>query len=115
MARKVSETLVDDIDGGKAAETVKFGIDGIDYEIDLSKKNADRLRSSLVSYVSASRKLVRTTGRGGRRSRTVVQRRIDVAADPRAVRAWAKSNKIAVPDRGRIPGTVLEAYRAAGH
>lgn len=114
MARKVSETLVDDIDGGKAAETVKFGIDGIDYEIDLSKKNADKLRSSLVSYVSASRKLVRTSGRG-RRPRTVVQRRVDVAADPRAVRAWAKSNKIAVPDRGRIPGTVLEAYRAAGH
>jgi hypothetical protein len=115
MAKKVSETLVDDIDGGKAAETVKFGIDGIDYEIDLSKRNADKLRTALGGYASAGRKLVRTTARGGRRSRTVVQRRVDVAADPRAVRAWAKSNKIAVPDRGRIPGSVLESYRAAGH
>ncbi len=114
MAKKVSETLVDDIDGGKAAETVKFGIDGIEYEIDLSKKNADRLRGTFGNYVAVSRKLVRTTGRG-RRPRTVVQRRVNVAADPRAVRAWAKANKIAVPDRGRIPGALLESYHAAGH
>jgi len=113
MAQKISYNLVDDIDGGKAVETVTFGIDDQTFEIDLGKRNADRLRATLSPYVDAGRRMVKTTGRG--RSRLVVQRRVDVAADPRAVRAWARSNKVAVPERGRIPASVIEQYRAAGH
>src|SRR5664279_2887522 len=113
MAQKVSVNLVDDIDGGKAVETISFGIDGVDYEIDLGKRNADRLRAAMADYIGSGRKLIRTRGRG--RPRTVVQRRVEVAADPRAVRAWAKANRVPVPERGRIPAAVLERYRAAGH
>jgi hypothetical protein len=113
MAQRVSVNLVDDIDGGNAVETIRFGLDGVEYEIDLGKRNADRLRAAMVAYIEGGRRLVRTTGRG--RGRTVVQRRIEVAADPRAVRAWAKANKVAVPERGRIPAAVLEQYKAAGH
>ncbi len=83
------------------------------YEIDLGKRNADRLRAAMAAYIEGGRRLVRTTGRG--RGRTVVQRRVEVAADPRAVRAWAKANRVAIPDRGRIPLAVIERYRAAGH
>jgi hypothetical protein len=113
MAQRVSVNLVDDIDGGSAVETVHFALDGVAYEIDLGKRNAERLRNAMSAYVDSGRRLVKTTGRG--RSRTVVQRRVEVAADPRAVRAWAKANRVAVPDRGRIPTAVLERYRAAGH
>lgn len=113
MAQRVSYNLVDDIDGGKAAETVAFGIDDQTYEIDLNKRNADRLRATLAPYVEAGRLMVKTKGRG--RSRLVVQRRVDVAADPRAVRAWARANRIPVPERGRIPASVTEQYHAAGH
>jgi hypothetical protein len=113
MAQRVSVNLVDDIDGGSAVETIYFSLDGVNYEIDLGRRNADRLRAAMAAYSEAGRRLVRTTGRG--RGRTVVQRRVEVAADPRAVRAWAKANKVAVPDRGRIPQAVLERYRAAGH
>ena len=113
MAQKISYNLVDDIDGGKAVETVTFGIDDQTFEIDLGKRNADRLRATLSPYVDAGRRMVKTAGRG--RPRLVVQRRVDVAADPRAVRAWARSNKVAVPERGRIPASVIEQYRAAGH
>jgi hypothetical protein len=113
MARRVSYNLVDDIDGGKAAETVTFGIDDQTYEIDLNKRNADRLRAALAPYVEAGRRMIKTKGRG--RSRLVVQRRVDVAADPRAVRAWARANRISVPERGRIPASVTEQYHAAGH
>jgi len=113
MVLKVSRNLVDDIDGGKAVETVTFGLDDQTYEIDLGKRNADRLRATFAPYLSAGRRLVKTTGRG--RSRLVVQRRIDVPADPRAVRAWARANRIAVPERGRIPAAITEQYRAAGH
>jgi hypothetical protein len=113
MAQRVSVNLVDDIDGGSAVETIHFALDGIDYEIDLGRRNAERLRAAMTTHIGAGRRLVKTTGRG--RSRTVVQRRVEVAADPRAVRAWAKANRVAVPDRGRIPLAVLERYRAAGH
>ncbi|HEY8729622.1 MAG TPA: Lsr2 family protein [Acidothermaceae bacterium] len=113
MAQRVSVDLVDDIDGGRAVETLRFAIDGSEYEIDLGKRNADRLRAAMAVYIESGRRLVRTTGRG--RGRTVVQRRVEVAADPRAVRAWAKANRVAIPDRGRIPLAVIEQYRAAGH
>jgi hypothetical protein len=113
MAQRVSVDLVDDIDGGRAVETLRFAIDGTEYEIDLGKRNADRLRAAMATYIESGRRLVRTTGRG--RGRTVVQRRVEVAADPRAVRAWAKANRVALPDRGRIPLAVIEQYRAAGH
>ena len=113
MAQRVSVDLVDDIDGGRAVETLRFAIDGTEYEIDLGKRNADRLRAAMATYIESGRRLVRTTGRGA--GRTVVQRRVEVAADPRAVRAWAKANRVALPDRGRIPLAVIEQYRAAGH
>jgi hypothetical protein len=114
MTQKISYDLVDDIDGGSAVETLTFGIDGQTYEIDLGKRNADRLRATLSPYVAAGRRMVKTTGRRGR-PRLVVQRHIEVGADPRAVRAWAKANRIDVPDRGRIPTAVIDQYHAAGH
>lgn len=113
MAQKISYNLVDDIDGGKAVETIAFGLDGQTYEIDLGKRNADRLRATFWPYIQAGRRLVKTKGPG--RSRLVVQRRVDVGADPRAVRAWARANRITVPERGRIPASIIEQYRAAGH
>lgn len=63
MAKKVTVTLVDDFDGsGAADETVEFGLDGVTYEIDLSTKNATKLRGDLKQWVAAGR----CTRRGGR-------------------------------------------------
>ncbi len=111
MAERRVLSLLDDLDGGKAVETIRFGLDGREYEIDLSKRNADRLRAALAPYSHAGRRMVRTSRRGG----MVAQRRVDVAADPRAVRAWARSNRIKVPERGRLPAALIERYHAAGH
>ena len=62
MAKKVTVTLVDDFDGaGAADETVEFGLDGVTYEIDLSTKNAAKLRNDLKQWVAAGRRV------GGRR------------------------------------------------
>ncbi len=47
MAQKVQVTLVDDLDGSSADETLTFGLDGVVYEIDLSKSNAKKFRDSL--------------------------------------------------------------------
>ncbi|MGB6149487.1 MAG: Lsr2 family protein, partial [Mycolicibacter algericus] len=64
MAKKVTVTLIDDFDGeGAADETVEFGLDGVTYEIDLSTKNATKLRSDLKKWADAGRRV------GGRRRR----------------------------------------------
>jgi Lsr2. len=71
VARKVQVHLLDDIDGGKADETLKFALDGTNYEIDLSTKHADKLRKSVDKFVQSARRVgrgpVATAGRGGDR------------------------------------------------
>ncbi|MEU8520319.1 Lsr2 family protein [Streptomyces sp. NBC_01216] len=117
MAQRVVVTLFDDIDGGEAAETVTFGLDGKMYEIDLNPANAKKLRKALAPYLAAGRKQTgRTTvGRAGGPGAPVTSyKHTALAPDPAAVRAWAQSHKMDVPARGRIPKRVYEAFRAAG-
>ncbi|MEU2108317.1 Lsr2 family protein [Streptomyces sp. NPDC019507] len=108
MAQRVVVTLFDDIDGGAAAETVSFGLDGKSYEIDLNRANAKKLRTALAPYMAAGRKAAKHSARPHKE-----YRRTDLAPDPAAVRAWAQSNKMDVPARGRIPKRVYEAFREA--
>jgi len=105
MAQKVNIVLVDDLDGSEGASTVSFGLDGATYEIELSEKNAKRLRESLAEYVGAARK-----SGGTRRPRRGASAG---GPNPKDVREWARANGHNVPDRGRIPGPVREAYDAA--
>jgi Lsr2 len=106
MAQKVTVELEEDLDGGPAEETVRFGIDGADYEIDLSTKNAAALRRKLAPFIGHARK----AGRGPRRrpGRTASSRERSGG-----IRAWAKDQGIAVSERGRIPASVVEQYEAA--
>ena len=104
MAQRVVVTLSDDIQGGEATETVNFGLDGRSYEIDLNAENAKRLRDELTPYVQAGRKRAKS-------GKTF--RRTSVDPDPRAVRAWAESNGLEVPARGRIPKKIYDAFNAA--
>jgi hypothetical protein len=110
MAQKITVELEDDLDGGPAAETVRFGVDGSEYEIDLSKKNAAALHRKLAPFIDHARK----AGLGQRRrpGRTAASR--DRSGD---IRAWAKDQGIAVSARGRIPASIVEQYHAAtkGH
>jgi Lsr2 len=106
MAQKVTVELEDDLDGGPADETVRFGFDGSDYEIDLSNKNAATLRKQLEPFIEHARK----AGRGQRRrsTRTPSSRR-----HSGAVRAWAREQGITVSERGRIPASVIDQYEIA--
>jgi hypothetical protein len=54
MAQKVQALLIDDLDGGEADSTVRFGLDGTEYEIDLSAKNAEALRKALGRYLDVA-------------------------------------------------------------
>jgi hypothetical protein len=110
MAQRVNVLLVDDLDGeSEATETIRFGIDGRNLELDLSADNAEAMRETLRKYVDAARKT--GTSSKGRAS----ARRTVTDVDPKAVRAWAAANGHEVSSRGRIPAEVVEAYRAAGN
>ena len=106
MAKRTITTLEDDVDGSAAAETVRFGLDGADYEIDLSGKNAAKFRDALARYVAKARRM---RGRNSPKSRS------GSGVDNKAVRAWAKSNNVQISNRGRIPAEVIEQYRKAGY
>ena len=103
MATKVLTTLQDDIDGSDATETVRFALDGVDWEIDLSERNANRLRNSLSDFIAHGRKV------GGKRRKP----NSSSQTDTKAIRKWAEATGIEVSARGRIPTEVVERYRAA--
>lgn len=106
MATRIAVALEDDLDGGHADETLRFGIGGAEYEIDLSKKNARAFRKGLAPFVDHARK----AGRGPRRRPARTSSARERSSD---IRAWAKAAGIPVSDRGRIPASVAEQYEAA--
>ena len=111
MAKQVITVLTDDMDGTNADRTVEFGLDGVHYTIDLSDKNAGKLRKALQPFIAAGHRAGRgpTGGRGGPRTRTVAVVSRSSRDQNQAVRAWAAKNGYAVSDRGRIPASVVEA------
>ena len=107
MARRVHIVLEDDLDGGPADETVVFGLDGREYEIDLSAQRAESLRDALEPYISAGRR--RTSGKKERSGTRKSGSRSDLAQ----IREWARTNGVEVSKRGRISASVIEKYDAA--
>jgi hypothetical protein len=109
MAQKILVTLVDDIDGSEAAETVRFGLDGTHYEMDLSSANAAALRSTLAPYAQAGRKVSGTARTSARNGGKVPAAGLDNAE----IRSWAKAEGLEVNERGRIPAAIVARYRKA--
>ncbi|MBO3143004.1 histone-like nucleoid-structuring protein Lsr2 [Dermatophilus congolensis] len=110
MAKKVEVTLIDDMDGGKADEVVKFELDGVQYEIDLSAENAGILRSELADWVAKAHRV------SGRRTTKSKAKAGDTARSPELlqnIRQWARAQGHEVKDRGRIPASLEQAYREA--
>ncbi len=114
MAQKVVTRLEDDIDGSVASETLTFGLDGQQYEIDLNDEHAADLREVLAPFISVARPLGGSSrGRSGRSP--APKQRTSNEVDPKAVRSWAEANGVKVSPRGRISAGVVEQYRAAGN
>jgi len=102
VARRVEIVLEDDLDGSTADETVIFGLDGKEYEIDLSATHVKQLREALAPFVSSARRRP-----GKRRSSQTA------GSSAGAVRAWARENGVPVNERGRIPAEVMGKYNAS--
>src|SRR3954447_22505896 len=115
MARRVIHELIDELDGGLAEESLSFGLDGVQYTIDLSAKNAAELREALAPFVTAATKLgrgrVATPPSRGGRGRPVLSARAEREQN-RAIREWAQSKGLEVSDRGRIRADIVERFHA---
>ncbi|MDQ0672952.1 hypothetical protein QFZ36_000513 [Pseudarthrobacter siccitolerans] len=107
MAKKTVVILSDDLDGSEANETIKFGLDGTEYEIDLNNDHANELRQALERFTNAGRKT------SGGRGRPAGRKSSGSGVDTRAVRLWALDNGFKVNTRGRIQADILEKYEAA--
>jgi hypothetical protein len=109
MAQKVQTFFIDDLDGTEAEGTVRFGLDGEQYEIDLSTEHAKELRTALARYIGAGRRVTGTARRAGQNARKAPATGISNTA----VRTWAKAQGLEVKERGRVPADLLARYRAA--
>jgi Lsr2 len=110
VVQKIQTLLIDDIDGSEAQGTVRFALDGAEYEIDLNAKHADALRKSLAKYIDAGRRDPAGRTRPPARSR---RRAADGGLNTTEIREWAKSQGIEVKDRGRVPAELVVRFRAA--
>ncbi|HEV2780901.1 MAG TPA: Lsr2 family protein [Actinophytocola sp.] len=108
MAQKTVVELVDDLDGGQAAETVFFALDGVDFRIDLSSENAARLRDTLAEYVGHARRV----GSHNQKGRAGTRRNGD-KPDVQAIREWARNQGETVAERGRLSHDLLTRFQEA--
>jgi hypothetical protein len=109
VAQKIQTLFIDDLDGSAAEGTVRFGLDGAEYEIDLNAGHAQELRDALARYLSAARRVggvARRPARGARRGSAN-------GLNTTEVREWAKAQGIEVKDRGRVPAELVVKFKAA--
>jgi len=107
VAQRTQIILIDDIDGSEAAETVSFALDGINYEMELSAENAEKLRGELANWIKNARRVSGRLSRGRRGSYT------RVSSNSSTIREWARANGYTVNERGRLPKEIIDAFEAA--
>jgi hypothetical protein len=112
VAQKIQTLFIDDIDGGAAEGTVRFALDGTDYEIDLNAKHSEELRSALGRYVSHARKVGGSARRAGRAAGRA-SRGSNSALNTTEIRNWAREQGYDIKDRGRVPADLVAKYQAA--
>lgn len=108
MAQRVETTLVCDLTGEQADETIEFGFEGKAYRIDLTRNHAEGFREIMADYVGAAAPIGMAAGKtrrvtGARRSREQTQ----------AIREWARTQGHSVSERGRIPLQIQQAFEQA--
>ncbi len=109
MAQKIQTFFVDDLDGSEAEGTIQFGLDGTQYEIDLSTDHAKDLRTALARYIDAGRMVTGTARRAAQTGRKAPANGVSDTE----VRVWAKAQGLEVKKRGRVPADVIAQYQAA--
>jgi len=109
MAQKIQTLFIDDLDGSQAEGTVRFALDGAQYEIDLNAVHAEELRTTLARYTEAARKVTGTSQRPTRNTARAAANGLSTTE----IRDWAKANGFDIKERGRVPADVVARFRSA--
>lgn len=113
MAKRIIHQLIDDLDGSDADETVRFSVEGVDYEMDLSKRNVGKFNTTLQPWVEVATKVGRTSRAAPYRRAVSDGRTPATAADRdrnREIRDWLVATGFAINDRGRIRQHLVELW-----
>lgn len=104
MAQKTVVLFEGDLDGGEAAGTLRFALEGVAYEIDLSENNAANLRAALAPYVQAGRRICgrRATGPSAPRVHAGGATKKD-PAQLAAIRDWGRRRGLDIKERTHLP------------
>jgi nucleoid-associated protein Lsr2 len=112
VAQKIQTLFIDDIDGGAAEGTVRFALDGTEYEIDLNARHSEELRSAIGKYVTHARKVGGGARRAGRAAGRT-SRGAGSSLNTTEIRNWAREQGYDIKDRGRVPADLVAKYQAA--
>lgn len=116
MAERIEVELVDDIDGSTAQQTVTFALDGVTYEIDLSQRHAEQLRSVLAGYIDQARtpkNTSRTTKQQEREDRRVRQENRQLTEQIRGAAQRSRDQRKAQEGSEREPAGESATERSA--
>ncbi|MHA7210073.1 histone-like nucleoid-structuring protein Lsr2 [Arthrobacter sp. MDT1-65] len=114
MAQRVQVELVDDLNGEVAQETVRFGVDGTEYEIDLTTDNAEKLRAILTEYTDKARKASGRRGQGSKSPSSLGSASgRSKREETHRIRQWAQEDGHSTSARGRTSQSIVDAYNAA--
>lgn len=111
MVSKTIVLLISDLSEVDADESVKFALDGVDYEIDLTSDEAAKLRDSLAEYIAVARRA--SGARKQTTRRTTLAPTVTTKEERATIRAWAAANGYRAPGMGRIPEATINAYHEA--
>lgn len=111
MARTTITQITDDLDGSRNAEEVAFSFMGVDYTIDLAKKNRAAFEKAMRPYIEAGTRVSRRKSTRAKAKKATTPQAVNL--DLKAVRSWGRENGFEVSDRGRVPGALITAYKSA--
>lgn len=107
MAKKTIVSVESDVSGKSPADTVAFGWDGYQYEIDLTDQEKEEFGKRFSDLIELSRV------KGKRANGKPRPARSNLEASPSTVREWARSQGLDVPKRGRIPADIIDKFNSA--
>jgi hypothetical protein len=111
MARHVVERTICDMHADEDVEATTgrdVTVNGTQTHLDLCDQDAQKFDTEMNAWVNAGQRMRSPRAATGRPSRSK-----DDRDKPQTIRDWARKNGFEVSDRGRVPGPVIEAYRAA--
>ncbi|QXO14274.1 Lsr2-like DNA bridging protein [Mycobacterium phage Chaser] len=113
MGKKVTVTLFDDYEPDLEAEVEReFTVDGVDYHLDLSEKNAKQFDADQAKWTAVAQRVGKSSR--SRRATRVTHSGGEPGLPLAEIRRWARANGHDVSTKGRVSAEIVRDWKAAG-